>query len=189
MKRIARMCKENQVAYRILSPSSTDISNNDRVKNANNLYTKNPKTILVSIRLNKKQAEADEVFTESQGVSTYYYRKGLKFWQWGKEEPNVIHSKKLARVFLHYLVKGTGFPKRGIKHSKHQMLVDLTMPAIITRSGFVNHLEECKKLLSCDFREQIAKAHFDAMLLVSGQGLKKVVETKLEDLRLTASDF
>ena len=171
---IAQKCQSAGIRHMTLVPTPSDISIRKRTAFANQLNKEYSNCILVSIRLNKKGKDPHQKFSNSQGISTSFYRKDQKFWIWSRSDKKELISKKLARIFLQAMDYHTGMYNRGAKSSKHGQLRKLHMPAIISRCGYLNHLEDCKKLLSHEFRDRIATAHFEAMKFVEAYGLDKL---------------
>ena len=174
VNRLAEKCHYAGIKYKLLVPSSKDISSRRRAEVANQFCDDIPNCVFVSIRLNKNQKEAYQGFSNSQGISVSYYRKNQKFWIWDRLDKTEQTSQQLAHIFLHFLHQGTGMHKRGVKMSKHLLLRNLQMPAIISRCGYLNHLEDSQKLLSPDFREYIANAHFEAIKFVENLGFNQL---------------
>lgn len=46
---------------------------------------------------------------------------------------------------------------RGLKHARFAVLKDLQCPGILVEAGFLSNHEECKKIISSEYREKIAK--------------------------------
>jgi N-acetylmuramoyl-L-alanine amidase len=45
------------------------------------------------------------------------------------------------------------------------------MPAILTENGFFTNKAECKKMMTNEWCEKIATAHFDAIMEIEREGL------------------
>lgn len=185
-QRIALLCQDNGLSCRLLVPTEEDLPNRHRVHLANEIHNEMPRCVLLSIRLNKDLAGNENQFSSAHGISAYYYQKENKFWPWGWNDEKDQRVKNLAKVFLYFLKRHTGLSKRGIKNSKHPLLMNLNMPAVITRSGFIDNKQEAKMLLTEDFRQKIAQAHFESMLYMEQNGLDQSFPSDFEMLPKTA---
>ena len=176
---ISQKCQSAGIRHMTLVPTSSDISIRKRAAFANQLYKEYSNCIFVSIRLNKKGKDPHQRFSNSQGISTSFYKSDHKFWIWSRQDRKEITSNNLARIFLQAMDCHTGMHNRGVKSSKHGQLKPLQMPAIISRCGYLNHLEDCQKLMSSEFPESIATAHFQAMRFVEACGIEKLHRSDL----------
>lgn len=76
------------------------------------------------------------------------------------------------RGLLHdEIVQGSMLRDRGRKQANFHMLRESRMPAVLTENGFIDTMEDAKKLKNTTFLEQIAHAH--AVGVVRIFGLKK----------------
>ncbi|HSN49666.1 MAG TPA: N-acetylmuramoyl-L-alanine amidase, partial [Bacteroidales bacterium] len=75
-----------------------------------------------------------------------------------------------ARFFQQNLVNQLGWRDRGVKEADFYVLKNTKMPAVLTENGFYSNPEECEKLLSAEYRDDIAKAHLQAMIEIETVG-------------------
>lgn len=186
VQRIATKCQQAGIHYMILVPTPNDLSDEIRARKANEIYREHPNCILLSIRLNKKKTKNQLQFSHSQGISTYYYKQKVQFWIWNQADRRERASRGIALIFLRFLECYTGLKKRGLKKLKHDLLSKTRMPAIICRNGFLNNDEDCKKLLSEQFREEIATAYFEAIRFINNKGQEGIRHA--DSLELPLSD-
>lgn len=146
VKKLGVKLSSADIRYHVLVPESEgDVSLFERVKRANNLKSNLPK-LYISIHSN---AQSDNWGT-ANGIETYYYEPSVK-------------SKKLASVFQKHLIETVGWKDRGVKTANFYVIKNTKMPAILTENGFYSNKEECLHLLSDEWREKIAEAHFIAI--------------------------
>lgn len=69
-------------------------------------------------------------------------------------------AEKMAAVLLPYLTQEGSWPNRGVKTNKRfYVLVNTTMPAVLTENGFIDHPEDARKLGNPLFQKNLARAH------------------------------
>jgi len=142
------------VRYHNLVPEiEGDVTLSERVSRANDLESDIP-LILVSIHGNAFGAQ----WTSPAGIETYHYCKSKK-------------GESIADVFQNRLTMTTGWKDRGVKTANFYILKHTNMPAILTENGFFTNKQECKKMLSDDWVEKLARAHFDAIMEIEREGL------------------
>jgi len=146
VKRLMALMDANGLDYYLLVPEvEGDIPLSVRVDRANNLQTP-LKKLYISIHANA----AGDDWSNASGIETFCYRFASQ-------------SERLAKIFQSNLITTLGWRDRGVKEESFYVLKHTQMPAILTENGFYSNLEECKKLLSDDWRELIAKAHYLAV--------------------------
>ena len=69
------------------------------------------------------------------------------------------------------LVRSLFVEDRGVRRARFAVLRDATMPAILVEAGFLSHPAEGRKIVSAEYRRQMAKAIVEGIL-----AYKKVVE-------------
>ena len=158
--RLVKMCQANNILHVNLVDTQEDISLSDRVKTANQIAKSSPhKCIYVSMHANgfsDESANGWEVYTspgetKSDGIATILFEKAVREF---KGE---------------YMRKSTsdGDPD---KESNFYVLVNTTMPAILSENFFMTNYDNCHKyLLSEEGRDRIAKIHFEMILQVEAE--------------------
>ena len=156
VKRLITLLKDHGIAHHNLVPElESDISLKDRVSRANNLQSELMK-IYVSVHANA--ADNSGTWHPASGIETYCFRTATK-------------SERLAKAFQKHLVNKTGWKNRGVKTANFYVIRHTRMPAVLTENGFYQNKEECTKLMSNEFRQKIAVAHFDAIKEIEQVGL------------------
>jgi N-acetylmuramoyl-L-alanine amidase len=101
--------------------------------------------VFVSIHLNAGKGKGYEVYTSVGETS----------------------SDKIADIWIEKMgIVAPGQVDRGEKDRDFQVLRDTMCPAILTESGFMDTLKDCKWIQSEEGRSAIAKAHLDMMIEV-----------------------
>ena len=148
------MLDENNVCYHNLVPEvEKDIKLSERVARANSLETDMPK-ILISIHGNAFGSD----WTSPSGIETYCCKGSTK-------------GKTIAHVFQNKIAMETGWKDRGVKTAGFYILKHTSMPAVLTENGFFTNKTECKKMMSDEWCQKIAAAHFDAIMEIEREGL------------------
>jgi N-acetylmuramoyl-L-alanine amidase len=151
VNRLVKLCKDNNIDYVNLVDTQKDVSLGDRVRSANS-YAKSSKKkcIYVSIHANgfdKESANGWSVYTspgktKSDGIAT------------------TLFNKSAAEFPGEYMRRDTtdGDPD---KESNFYVLVNTSMPAILSENFFMTNYDNCHKyLLPEEGRDRIAKIHF-----------------------------
>lgn len=151
VNRLVKLCKDNGIDYVNLVDTQKDVSLGDRVRSANS-YAKSSKKkcIYVSIHANgfdKESANGWSVYTspgktKSDGIAT------------------TLFNKSAAEFPGEYMRRDTtdGDPD---KESNFYVLVNTSMPAILSENFFMTNYDNCHKyLLPEEGRDRIAKIHF-----------------------------
>lgn len=157
---IVRMLAEKfrgaNIAHNILVPELTDVSLTERVRRANSIFKSKRdafRVVLISVHANAASAEAAkgfEVFTspgetESDKVAEIYFQECKK----------VLSSVTKMRPDTS--------DGDSDKEAKFTIINDTHCPAILTENGFMTNYDECKLLMSPEFRETIAEIHFNTV--------------------------
>jgi len=83
------------------------------------------------------------------GFETYYH-------------PNDIEGKKIAQIFQDEVIKNIQINNRGAKPGDLFVLRNTTMPSVLVETGFLSNASDEAKLLSTEYRQQVAEAMFRA---------------------------
>ncbi len=146
-----------RINYVNITPELEDISLNERVRRANAYHTQS-KCIYVSIHSNAGGGRGYEVFTSvgdtpSDKVATVFFNAFKQTFPNAKMRSNTADGD-VDKEANFYVLKNT------------------RMPAILSENFFMDNENECKKyLLSPQGRDNIAKAHFEAILTIEKTGL------------------
>lgn len=134
----------------------------ERVDRANRLSTALPKLFL-SIHGNAGPAPTLQDFTDDsvQGIETWYYHGSTR-------------GRNLAAVFQRNLIEETRMNNRHLRSKvtgQFYVLRATRMPAILTENGFYNNRFDLERMLTDEFRQQVADAHVQAILEVDRDGI------------------
>lgn len=169
--------KEIEVLYTQPPEEDYDLSTSGRVKHAN----KEDVDYFISIHANaydtyeriiKRCSDGTEeivngkrTFNSAKGFEIYVISKGGK-------------AEKLANSILCEVGNDIeGIKIRGLKVANFVVLKDTNMPAILIESGFMTNEEECKKLLSENYRNLLGKAYVKGIIKHIGIPL---IKTEME---------
>ncbi len=149
--RLVKMCAANNILHVNLVDTQEDVSLKDRVSQANSIARSSDKPcIYVSIHANGFNQES------ANGWSVYTSPGETK----SDEIATILFDKSMREFKGEYMRKDTtdGDPD---KESNFYVLVNTTMPAILSENFFMTNSDNCHKyLLSEDGRDRIAKIHF-----------------------------
>lgn len=152
VQRLIGLLLSNEIEYRDIVPEETDISLSTRVARANQIHRENGnRGIYVSVHGNAFGTD----FNSASGIETYHYQTSTK-------------GREYAGIFQFHLVEELGWRNRGVKTANFRVLRSTSMPAVLTESGFFTNLEECRKMLTPETRDQIAQAHFKSIQYIEG---------------------
>lgn len=155
VRRLSELLLHNGIDHYVLVPEDMDISRTQRVKRANNLAN-GSRCVFLSIHSNA--ADSASKWSNPSGIETYCFRTGLR-------------AERMAKVFQKHLIEETGWRNREVKTASFDVLKKTVMPAVLTENGFYTNLDECKKLMSDEWRQRIAHAHFEAIMEVENNGV------------------
>ncbi len=69
-------------------------------------------------------------------------------------------AEKLAAILLDYLTSEANWTNRGVKTDQNfYVLVNTSMPAVLTENGFIDNRVDAAKLSDPEFRKALARAH------------------------------
>lgn len=163
--RIANRLEIGGHSYQILVPELDDITLSERCRRANEYFINHPDEycILISVHGNafgNEAASGYEVYTSPGETSSDKYA-------------TIIYNHALPLGMKARSDYSDGDPD---KEDRFYILIHTKMSAILTESGFYTNEKECKKMLTDRFREDIAAAHYSAMLEI--EGLKRFKDGK-----------
>src|SRR6266702_8246064 len=162
--RIDRVLEAEGIATVMTRLGDTYVSPADRAAFANRVSD----CIFISIHFNEDNQPV------SSGVETYYaahqMTPGLFVTSWLPsllralpESPNV-ESQSLAGFIQEALVARTQALDRGTKAKQFFVIENVTSPAVLVEGGFLTNKEDNFRLMSEDYREQLAAAIADGIL-------------------------
>ncbi len=153
------------IPYVNIVPEHVNVSLRERVRRANEIYSKENidgrECILLSIHSNSGGGSGYEVFTskgetQSDLVATIFFNKFGSAFPLAKMRTCVIDGDV-------------------DKEADFTVLTDTHMPAVLTESFFYDNEEECKSILMTKKgRDRIASAHFDAILDIEKHRIRRV---------------
>ncbi len=150
---ISEFLNTSKISHSILINCDMDISLSSRVLEINNLVSKlkmTYKVYLVSVHGNASES------SKARGIEVFTSVGETK-------------SDRIASVFINHL-KSLRWPMRldlsdgdPDKEANFKIIKDTTCPAILTENGFYTNEEECRMMLSKEWRTKIALAHVKAI--------------------------
>lgn len=152
---------EIEVIYTQDPDNTYDLSLPGRCKVAN----QNKVDYFISIHANASNDE--NKWDSATGWEVYIYGKGGK-------------AEKLANS-IEQVIRNNGIKSRGVKVGNFQVIRETTMPAILIESGFMTNQNECKKLLTQDYRVKLGTLYVEGLLNYLGIN-KKVTEGNVQKL-------
>jgi N-acetylmuramoyl-L-alanine amidase len=163
-RRVDRLLDSEGIATLMTRLGDTYVSLVDRAAFANRIKN----CIFVSIHFNENNKPV------ASGVETYYashqitsgssLASWLPFvWRPLSESPNP-ESQRLAGFIQEALVGRTRAINRGTQPGQFFVIANVTSPAVLIEGGFLTNKEDISKLVSEDYRDQIAAAVADGIL-------------------------
>jgi N-acetylmuramoyl-L-alanine amidase len=160
VNRLIEMCTAHKIHYVNISPELEDVSLNERVIRANS-YFDQADCIFVSIHANAGGGTGYEIYTsrgetKSDKIATLFFNKFKEEFPGVNMRTDVISDGDVD------------------KEANFYVLCKTRMPAILTENFFMDTEQECKEfLMTKTGRDRIAKAHFNAILEIEKNGMKK----------------
>ena len=125
--------------------------------------------IFVSIHFDEAQR------AESTGVETYYaahpFERAFPFSSWlpflqraSAESPDIL-SQSLAGFIQESLIKRTQAFDRGTRAEQFYVIANVRHPAVLVEGGFLTNTDDFAKLASEEYRERMAAAICEGILL------------------------
>jgi len=163
-RRIDRLLDSEGIATLMTRLGDTYVSLADRTAFANRIRN----CIFVSIHFNEGNKPV------ASGVETYYASHQIAagsslaswlpfLWRPLSESPNP-ESQRLAGSIQEALVARTRAIDRGSQPGQFFVIANVTSPAVLIEGGFLTNKEDISKLVSEDYRDQIAAAVADGIL-------------------------
>ena len=163
-RRIDRLLDSEGIATLMTRLGDTYVSLADRAAFANRVRN----CIFVSIHFNEDNKPV------ASGVETYYASHQITegssltswlpfLWRPLSQSPNP-ESQRLAGFIQEALVARTRAINRGTQPGQFFVIANVTSPAVLIEGGFLTNKEDISKLVSEDYRDQIAAAVADGIL-------------------------
>ena len=162
VNRLMKKCEDNGIDAVNLVDTPKDISLTERVNTANKLAKSSQKPcIYVSIH-------ADAFSDESANGWSVYTSPGTT----KSDSIATILFEKAAREFTGEYMRSDKYSDGDVdKEAKFTVLMDTSMPAILSENFFMTNSDNCHKyLLSEEGRDRIAKIHFQMIQQVEAEG-------------------
>ncbi|MAB66948.1 MAG: N-acetylmuramoyl-L-alanine amidase [Bacteroidetes bacterium] len=152
VNRLVKMCNEAGIEYINLVDTQEDISLSERVKTANQIAkSSSQKCIYVSVHANGFSSES------ANGWSVYTSVGETK----SDDIATILFEKALREFPGEYMRKDTYSDGDVDQESNFYVLINTSMPAILSENFFMTNSDNCHKyLLSEEGRDRIAKVHF-----------------------------
>jgi len=160
--RLVKMCQANNILHVNLIDTQEDISLSNRVKTANQIAKSSPqKCIYVSVHANGFSSES------ANGWSVYTSVGETK----SDDIATILFEKALREFPGEYMRKDTYSDGDVDQESNFYVLINTSMPAILSENFFMTNSDNCHKyLLSEEGRDRIAKVHFQMIQQVEAEG-------------------
>ena len=150
VQKICSLASKANIGFALLVKENSGVSLSNRVNRANRYAKMHPDVdcIYVSVHgngFNNENANGIEVWTspgqtKSDDIATIFYNEASKLgWKMRPDKSDGDVDKE----------------------SKFYVLVNTSMPAILTENGFYTNKKECKKMMSQKYQWKLAKAHVD----------------------------
>jgi N-acetylmuramoyl-L-alanine amidase len=163
-RRVDRLLDSEGVATLMTRVGDSFVSLADRAAFGNRAK----ESIFVSIHFNEDNKPV------ASGVETYYaahqINSGYTFASWlpffprtPSSSPNP-ESQSLAGFIQEALVARTRSVDRGTQPKQFFVIANVTSPAVLIECGFITNKDELSKLVSEDYRDQLAAAVADGIL-------------------------
>ena len=163
VNRLMKKCEDNGIDAVNLVDTPKDISLTERVNTANKLAKSSQKPcIYVSIH-----ADAYSKDESANGWSVYTSPGTTK-----SDSIATILFEKAAREFKGEYMRSDKYSDGDVdKEAKFTVLMNTSMPAILSENFFMTNYDNCHKyLLSEEGRDRIAKIHFQMIQQVEAEG-------------------
>ena len=161
VNRLVTLCKANNIDYVNLVDTQEDVGLSERTSKANNIAkSSDKKCIYVSVHSNGYSNESangwsvytSEGETKSDGIAT------------------ILFDKSMREFKGEYMRKDTYSDGDVDKEANFYVLINTSMPAILSENFFMTNSDNCHKyLLSEEGRDRIAKVHFEMIQQVEAE--------------------
>src|SRR3982751_2672229 len=163
-RRVDRLLDSEGIATLMTRVGDSYVSLADRAAFANRVK----ESIFVSIHFNEDNKPV------ATGVETYYaahqidsgpaFASWLPFFSRPPSSSPKPESQSLAGFIQEALVARTRSVDRGTQAKQFFVIANVTSPAVLIEAGFITNKDELSKLVSEDYRDQVAAAVADGVL-------------------------
>jgi N-acetylmuramoyl-L-alanine amidase len=179
--RVERLLQERGLVTVLTRADDRYVSLQDRAVLANS----QPESVFVSIHFDEGGRSG------ATGIETYYathpisvperVAAWLPFFQKTSSEPPNLESQSLANFVQESLVAHTQAANRGTRPQQFFVIANVHHPAVLVEGGFLTNKDDIAKLVTADYREQMATG--------IAQGILQYRDTLLEKRTPLAVDL
>lgn len=199
--RVARYLYQQEIPVEFTRREDSSLSLQDRV----DVTQSHAEALFVSIHMNSFDVEAFQAEDEERTEQEIAQRKKIleqiygieTYWCSGQnaqnENVNLVElsqrSKRLAElVHAGMLTHVEGVKDREVRDRSYKVIREPQIPAILVECGFLSHPEEREKLLSVDYREELAYGIASGLALAWEEQLMLVKEEGEENQQETLQE-
>ena len=147
VRRITRLCRQNDIPFHVLVPEDNDVSLQERVRRANMVWDNTKgQCFLLSIHANAGLGTGYEVYT-SRGQTKSDTLATMLF----NEMKGAFPTKRMRTDYM------DGDPD---KESDFYILKHTKCPALLSENFFMDNYDDCMMLFDDRIRQRIAYAHY-----------------------------
>ena len=142
-----------------VAPGDIDAPLSNRVKFANDLWVKAGKPNAIYISIHGDANGDGAAWDQASGISVFTSK--------GQTKSDIFASLLIDK--MDDIISGVKWRKDNTdgdvdKEENFYVLRETLMPSVLSENGFMTNKEECTKMLTREWQEKIAQAHFDAIL-------------------------
>lgn len=152
--RMAFMLSKLGIDYTVLVPECDDVILQDRVKRANNIYSRDKRCVFLSVHGNafNGNAEGFEVFTSVGDTPA--------------DSIAEIFAEKMQEMFPEEVMRWDLSDGDKDKEAHFYVLKNTRMPALLTENFFFDNSDQAILMMSEEGQQKIAQAHVNAILQI-----------------------
>lgn len=154
VKRIAAMCTNAQIKYRVLVPENNDVSLQARCERANRIYSETGgKCFLFSIHANAGGGTGWECYTTKGETKS-------------DRIAEILANEWRAEFGDQWRIRADYSDGDADKESQFYILQHTKCPAVLSENLFMDNYKDYQFLMTDAGRERIAKVHFETIRLI-----------------------
>lgn len=154
VKRIAAMCTNAGIEYRVLVPENNDVSLQARCERANQIYSENgSKCFLFSIHANAGGGTGWECYTTKGETKS-------------DRIAEILANEWRAEFGDQWRIRADYSDGDADKESQFYILQHTKCPAVLSENLFMDNYKDYQFLMTDAGRERIAKVHFETIRLI-----------------------
>ena len=154
VKRIAAMCTNVQIKYRVLVPENNDVSLQARCERANRIYSETGgKCFLFSIHANAGGGTGWECYTTKGETKS-------------DRIADILANEWRAEFGDQWRIRADYSDGDADKESQFYILQHTKCPAVLSENLFMDNYKDYQFLMTDAGRERIAKVHFETIRLI-----------------------